>query len=110
MGSANKAAGVMFGYAAVLVGTGVVAYSLAPEVPEVAIAYAVPAMLLRCLEVPAVGDGRYDSLRLLMYGTAPMPPHAIRALGKVLPSTFLVNLYGLTEGGAAVCSLSPENC
>jgi acyl-CoA synthetase (AMP-forming)/AMP-acid ligase II len=37
-----------------------------------------------------------------------MPPHAIAQLAQQLPQTFLLNLYGLTEGGAAVCSLPPH--
>jgi len=72
------------------------------------LAYAVPTMLLRCLEQPSIGASKRPSLRILMYGTAPMPAPAIRSLGEHMPTTFLVNLYGLTEGGAAVCSLSPD--
>jgi len=75
---------------------------------QVALAYAVPAMLLRCLDHPRIQGGGFDSLRLLMYGTAPMPPHAVLGLAEQLKGTFLVNLYGLTEGGAAVCSLPPQ--
>ncbi len=75
---------------------------------RVNLCYAVPAMILRCLGLPAMKEGGFDSLKLLMYGTAPMPPHAITELARVLPQTFLLNLYGLTEGGAAVCSLPPH--
>jgi len=75
---------------------------------KVALAYAVPTMLLRCLDHPRIKEGGFDSLRLLMYGTAPMPPQAIVGLAEHLSGTFLVNLYGLTEGGAAVCSLPPQ--
>jgi len=75
---------------------------------RVSLAYAVPTMLLRCLEQPRIETGSFESLRLLMYGTAPMPAPAIRKLAEHMPSTFLINLYGLTEGGAAVCSLSPD--
>jgi len=75
---------------------------------RVNLCYAVPAMILRCLSHPLMAKGGFDSLKLLMYGTAPMPPHAITALAEQLPQTFLLNLYGLTEGGAAVCSLPPH--
>ncbi len=75
---------------------------------EVRLAYAVPAMLLKCLADPRIEGGGFGSLQILMYGTAPMPAPAIERLGGYLPSTFLINLYGLTEGGAAVCSLSPD--
>jgi len=74
---------------------------------KVALSYVVPAMALRLLDEPAAAAGTYGSLRLLMYGTAPMPPDGVRRLAEAFPSTFLLNLYGLTEGGAAVCSLSP---
>ncbi len=75
---------------------------------KVQLSYAVPAMVLRCLAHPQMNDGGFESLKLLMYGTAPMPPHAITQLAAKLPDTFLLNLYGLTEGGAAVCSLPPH--
>ncbi len=75
---------------------------------RVSLAYAVPAMVLRCLDQPRIQDGGFESLRLLMYGTAPMPPAGIRGLAKHFSQTFLINLYGLTEGGAAVCSLPPQ--
>ena len=75
---------------------------------RVNLSYAVPAMLLQCLAHPRIEQGGFDDLKLLMYGTAPMPTPAIAALGKHLPQTFLLNLYGLTEGGAAVCSLPPH--
>jgi long-chain acyl-CoA synthetase len=75
---------------------------------KVQLSYAVPAMILRCLAHPRMAAGGLESLKLLMYGTAPMPPHAITELAQKLPGTFLLNLYGLTEGGAAVCSLPPH--
>jgi len=75
---------------------------------QVNLTYAVPTMLLRCLDHPRIQDGGFEALSLLMYGTAPMPPWAIQALSGHLPSTMLINLYGLTEGGGAVCSLPPD--
>ncbi|MEE2750279.1 MAG: class I adenylate-forming enzyme family protein [Myxococcota bacterium] len=75
---------------------------------KAALSYAVPTMLLRCLEHPRLLEGGFDGLRLLMYGTAPMPPAAIQKLAQHFTGTFLVNLYGLTEGGAAVCTLPPQ--
>ncbi len=75
---------------------------------RVSLAYAVPTMLLRCLEQERIETGSFETLRLLMYGTAPMPAPAIKKLSGHMQSTFLINLYGLTEGGAAVCSLSPD--
>jgi len=72
---------------------------------RVAMAFAVPSMVQLMLD--AGGPAR-ASLRLLLYGTAPMPPAAIRRLPELFPHAMLVNMYGLTEGGAAVCSLSPS--
>ena len=37
-----------------------------------------------------------------------MPESAIRRLPELFPNAMLVNIYGLTEGGAAVCSLPPH--
>lgn len=75
---------------------------------RVHLSYAVPSMLLLALEESGLRGGGFEALRLLMYGTAPMPPAAIGRLAEALPGTSLLNLYGLTEGGAAVCLLSPS--
>jgi len=76
------------------------------EEHKVALAYAVPSMILIMLNDESLGKHNYDSLQLMMYGTAPMPPHGVRKLGDHFKNTMLVNLYGLTEGGATTCSLS----
>ena len=76
------------------------------EEHKVALAYAVPSMILLMLNDDSLGNHNYDSLQLMMYGTAPMPPHGVRKLGDHFRNTMLVNLYGLTEGGATTCSLS----
>jgi len=75
------------------------------EQHEVVMAFAVPSMVLLMLEQQPAPRA---SLRLLMYGTAPMPPTAIHRLAEVFPNAMLVNMYGLTEGGAVVCSLPPH--
>jgi len=70
------------------------------------VAYAVPSMLL--LMLPHLdGQSPPPALLAMMYGTAPMPPVAIARLSELLPTTRLINLYGLTEAGAAACSLPP---
>lgn len=74
---------------------------------QVNVAYAVPSMVLLLLANPNLSKGSYPSLRLFMYGAAPMPPKAIRELSEAFPETLLLNLYGLTEGGGAVCVLPP---
>ena len=75
---------------------------------RVRVSYAVPSMLLLLLERPEIAEADLSALRLLMYGTAPMPAPAIVRLGELLPETMLLNLYGLTEGGGAVCMLPPH--
>ena len=75
---------------------------------DVQVSYAVPSMLLLMLDRPELAAADLSSLRLLMYGTAPMPPPAIVRLSEALPTTLLLNLYGLTEGGGAVCMLPPH--
>ena len=73
---------------------------------RVVLSYAVPSMLLLALDHPSAGDHDYGSLLGLMYGTAPMPPGGVRRLGTLFPNARLINVYGLTEGGGTVCSLS----
>jgi acyl-CoA synthetase (AMP-forming)/AMP-acid ligase II len=75
---------------------------------KVAITFCVPSMLQLMLDARRSIDPPINSLRLLLYGTAPMPPVAIRRLPELFPSAMLVNMYGLTEVGAAVCSLPPN--
>jgi acyl-CoA synthetase (AMP-forming)/AMP-acid ligase II len=75
---------------------------------QVRVTYAVPSMLLLMLERPELTASDLSALRLLMYGTAPMPAPAIVRLSEALPTTMLLNLYGLTEGGGAVCMLPPH--
>ena len=75
---------------------------------KVALSYAVPSMIVLALQHPDLPKHNYSSLQMLMYGTAPMPPEAIRKLAEVCPRTMLLNVYGLTEGGGAACSLPPH--
>ncbi|MGE0550954.1 MAG: class I adenylate-forming enzyme family protein [Kofleriaceae bacterium] len=75
------------------------------EQHKVAMAFTVPSMVLLMLEQAKRG---LTSLKLLLYGTAPMPEMAIKQLPELFPSAMLVNMYGLTEGGTMVCSLPPH--
>ncbi|MEW6777435.1 MAG: class I adenylate-forming enzyme family protein [Bdellovibrionota bacterium] len=74
---------------------------------KVALTYAVPSMLLLLLDHPDAGKHDYSSLKMIMYGTAPMPPEGVKRLGKLFRA-MLLNIYGLTEGGGAACSLPPH--
>ncbi|MCB0221924.1 MAG: AMP-binding protein [Chrysiogenetes bacterium] len=77
------------------------------EQHKVVLSYAVPSMIVLALQHPDIETHDYSSLQMLMYGTAPMPPEAVRKLGEICPKTMLLNVYGLTEGGGAACSLPP---
>jgi acyl-CoA synthetase (AMP-forming)/AMP-acid ligase II len=74
---------------------------------RVAMSFAVPSMVQLMIAARRDASHALPSLRLLIYGTAPMPPTAIRRLPELFPNAMLVNLYGLTESGTAVCSLPP---
>jgi len=78
------------------------------EEKGVLLAYAVPSMIMLCLGHEQIENHDYSSLKMLMYGTAPMPPGGVRRLAELFPQTYLLNVYGLTEGGGAVCSLPPK--
>lgn len=66
-----------------------------------AVTYLVPSMAK--LIVDSGAPARYDlsSLRMIWYGSAPMPPGTLRRLHEAIPGAILVNLYGLTEAGTA---------
>jgi acyl-CoA synthetase (AMP-forming)/AMP-acid ligase II len=44
---------------------------------------------------------------MVMFGSAPTPPDALRALAEAFPRAALVNGYGLTEGGGSTCTMPP---
>jgi acyl-CoA synthetase (AMP-forming)/AMP-acid ligase II len=63
----------------------------------------VPSMLSTLLASPGLASGRYDGLRSIMYGGAPMPPSLIRRMADV----FACDLYngfgaGTEVGGQAM--------
>jgi acyl-CoA synthetase (AMP-forming)/AMP-acid ligase II len=67
----------------------------------------VPAQILLLLEAGALVERDTSSVLAVMFGGAPTPPAAVEALGDVFPNAVLINGYGLTEGGASVCTLPP---
>ncbi len=70
--------------------------------------YVAPAMILLMIDHPDASKHTYDTLKMILYGSAPMPPDAIPRLAKVFKEAFQVNVYGLTEAGSAACSLPPH--
>jgi long-chain acyl-CoA synthetase len=67
----------------------------------------VPAQILLLLESGALAGRDTGSVRMVMFGSAPTPPHALPALAEAFPRAALVNGYGLTEGGGSTCTMPP---
>jgi acyl-CoA synthetase (AMP-forming)/AMP-acid ligase II len=67
----------------------------------------VPAHALLLLESGALEGVDASSVRMLMYGSAPMPHHAVEFLARAFPRATLLNGYGLTEGGTSVVVMPP---
>ena len=67
----------------------------------------VPAQILLLLESGALTGRDTGSVRMVMFGSAPTPPHALSALAEAFPRAALVNGYGLTEGGGSTCTMPP---
>jgi acyl-CoA synthetase (AMP-forming)/AMP-acid ligase II len=74
---------------------------------EVVMVYAVPFHLLSVMKEKEFENAKIDHIRVIMFGTAPMPPWAVKALAEKLPNTWIMNLYGATEAGMAGCFLPP---
>ncbi|MBI4577465.1 MAG: acyl--CoA ligase [Planctomycetes bacterium] len=76
--------------------------------PSVTVTYGVAPMWLRVLkEVPDLERRDLSHVVSVSFGAAPMPAWAVARLGRLFPRAFLYNVYGLTEGGSAVCTLAP---
>ena len=67
----------------------------------------VPAQILLLLESGALVGRDTASVRMVMFGSAPTPPHALPALAAAFRHAALVNGYGLTEGGGSTCTMPP---
>jgi acyl-CoA synthetase (AMP-forming)/AMP-acid ligase II len=67
----------------------------------------VPAQILLLLESGGLDGRDTSSVQMVMFGSAPTPPHALRSLAEAFPRAALVNGYGLTEGGGSTCTMPP---
>jgi acyl-CoA synthetase (AMP-forming)/AMP-acid ligase II len=77
---------------------------------DVTHAFVVPTILYRLLEAPEFATEKLPSLQILTYGGAPAPAALIiRALADFPDSVGFVNSYGLTESGATVSYLDPDD-
>jgi acyl-CoA synthetase (AMP-forming)/AMP-acid ligase II len=67
----------------------------------------VPAHALLLIESGMLEEIDTSSVRMLIYGSAPMPHHAVQSLAAAFPRATLMNGYGLTEGGTSVVTMPP---
>jgi len=67
----------------------------------------VPAHALLLMESGMLEQIDTSCVRMLIYGSAPMPHHAVQYLAAVFPRATLMNGYGLTEGGTSVVTMPP---
>ncbi|HJQ61111.1 MAG TPA: fatty acid--CoA ligase [Vineibacter sp.] len=75
---------------------------------RIEIALFVPAIILFLVQTPQIRETDLRSLRLVVYGAAPIPAELLRQALKVFPCGFQ-QVYGLTETTGAVTLLPPED-
>ncbi|QQS11974.1 MAG: long-chain-fatty-acid--CoA ligase [Rhodospirillales bacterium] len=68
----------------------------------------VPAIILFLMQTPQIAETDMSSLKLVVYGAAPIPAELLRQALKVFPCGFQ-QVYGLTETTGAVTLLPPED-
>ncbi len=68
----------------------------------------VPAMILFLLQAPQIRDTDLSSLRLFVYGAAPIPAELLKQAMGVFPCGFQ-QVYGLTETTGAITLLPPAD-
>jgi acyl-CoA synthetase (AMP-forming)/AMP-acid ligase II len=76
---------------------------------EITLTGAVPTMLALMLQAPDFEPSMLASLRLVLYGAAPMPPALLERLMALYPALSLGQAYGMTECAALATILSPED-
>jgi long-chain acyl-CoA synthetase len=67
----------------------------------------VPAHALLLIESGALEGVDTTCMKMVIYGSAPMPHHAVERLATLFPEAALLNGYGLTEGGTSVVAMPP---
>ena len=68
----------------------------------------VPAMILFLLQAPEIRETDLSSLRLIVYGAAPIPAELLKQAMGVFPCGFQ-QVYGLTETTGAITLLPPAD-
>jgi acyl-CoA synthetase (AMP-forming)/AMP-acid ligase II len=66
----------------------------------------VPAMILFLVQAPQIRETELSSLRLIVYGAAPIPAELLRQALQIFPCGFQ-QVYGLTETTGAITVLPP---
>jgi long-chain acyl-CoA synthetase len=74
---------------------------------EITLIGAVPTMLALMLDQPNFEPSMLASLRLILYGAAPIPPTLLDRLVALSPDLSLAQSYGMTECASTVSILSP---
>src|SRR6266404_3023204 len=68
----------------------------------------VPAMILFLVQAPQIRETDLSSLRLIVYGAAPIPADLLRQAMDIFPCGFQ-QVYGLTETSGAITLLPPDD-
>lgn len=68
-----------------------------------------PTMYWMLLHKTAMRDAQLDSVQMILYGGAPMPPDLLRELRQTFPWVKCINGYGLTEA-SGISILNDEFC
>jgi acyl-CoA synthetase (AMP-forming)/AMP-acid ligase II len=68
----------------------------------------VPAMILFLVQAPQIRETDLSSVRLIVYGAAPIPADLLKQALKIFPGGFQ-QVYGLTETTGAITVLPPED-
>lgn len=78
------------------------------ERDRIAVALLVPAMILFLLQASQIRETDLSSLKIIVYGAAPMPVEVLREALKVFKCDFQ-QVYGLTETTGAITYLPPHD-
>jgi long-chain acyl-CoA synthetase len=78
------------------------------ERERVQVALLVPAMILFLVQAPQIRETDLSSLRLIVYGAAPIPSDLLKQAMAIFPCGFQ-QVYGLTETTGAITYLPPED-
>ncbi len=68
----------------------------------------VPAMILFLVQAPQIRETDLSSLRLIVYGAAPIPADLLKQAMEIFPCGFQ-QVYGLTETTGAITLLPPDD-